>query len=148
MDYQQTTMLEDEPASPNLHTIRGGLVSASYLCEVTGATYRQIDYWCRLGVITPHQPADGSGSQRGFHATQVPPIAAMAQLALMGASADMLRAAYQHLTNLEVHEWRGMLYVTPAGHVTHRMTSPVAIALNLDRTRAACIAWNAIAQVA
>lgn len=148
MAYEQMEMIEDPGVRPNLHAQRGGLVTASYLCEVSGATYRQVDYWCRLGVIAPHQPADGSGTQRGFHASQVPVITCLAQLALMGASSDMLRAVYRHLSATTVAEWRGLLHVSPAGHVGNKLMGPVALTLNLDKTRAACIAWNAVSVVA
>ena len=42
-------------------------VSSRELCELTGASYRQIDYWCREGII--HAVTDdtpGSGKQRRF----------------------------------------------------------------------------------
>lgn len=36
-------------------------------CEIAGITYRQLDYWARLGVITPSiEPAAGSGSSRRY----------------------------------------------------------------------------------
>lgn len=34
--------------------------------EMTGATYRQIDYWCRTGLIPGHRESVGSGRRRRF----------------------------------------------------------------------------------
>lgn len=31
---------------------------------MTGATYRQLDYWCRHGYVTPAEAAAGSGTRR------------------------------------------------------------------------------------
>jgi hypothetical protein len=45
--------------------------SAHEVAELAGVTYRQIDYWCRLGVIYPRQTARGSGSRRRFSEDQV-----------------------------------------------------------------------------
>lgn len=36
-----------------------------------GATYRQVDYWCRTGLLRPVKAAHGSGSQRVFDAREV-----------------------------------------------------------------------------
>lgn len=36
------------------------------VCAVAGITYRQLDWWCRLGKLRPPVAAAGSGSQRLF----------------------------------------------------------------------------------
>lgn len=42
------------------------------LCRRTGATYRQVTYWCSKGVITPvDEPNPGSGYKRKFDETIV-----------------------------------------------------------------------------
>lgn len=42
-------------------------LNAPKLCELTGATYRQIDYWVHLGLILPVGDANpGSGRHRKF----------------------------------------------------------------------------------
>ena len=40
------------------------------LCQLTGASYRQIDYWCRSGYIDC-EPGRGSGTQRSFRPAEV-----------------------------------------------------------------------------
>lgn len=42
-------------------------ISSKELCKLTGATYRQIDYWCSRGYIHPaHGGTPGSGNKRRF----------------------------------------------------------------------------------
>jgi DNA-binding transcriptional MerR regulator len=36
------------------------------MVALTGATYRQIDYWCRKGLIPGHTEPVGSGGRRRF----------------------------------------------------------------------------------
>lgn len=45
---------------------RERLYSSTEACKAAGISYRQLDYWARLGLVTPVQAARGSGSQRRF----------------------------------------------------------------------------------
>lgn len=116
-------------------------VSAPQVCAITGVSYRQLDYWCRLGVITPAVPAVGCGTQRAFDVAQIPVLRCLGQLAASGAGADQLRSAFEALEALPPNEWRGHLYVSPSGRVSTRMQGPVALALNLEHTRAERVAY-------
>lgn len=40
--------------------------SAPQVCETVGITYRQLDYWLRVGLLDPYRNARGSGSRRMF----------------------------------------------------------------------------------
>lgn len=40
--------------------------SAGELCRITGATYRQLDYWVRRGLLVPRYASRGSGDPRSF----------------------------------------------------------------------------------
>jgi len=44
--------------------------STHEVAELTGLTFRQLDYWARLGVIWPEVEARGSGSQRQWSEQQ------------------------------------------------------------------------------
>ena len=49
------------------------MVSTVEVCRLTGATYRQVDWWCRTGRI-PGQPsgaATGSGHRRRWTPDQI-----------------------------------------------------------------------------
>lgn len=43
------------------------LYSSSQACKITGVTYRQLDHWIRIEVITPFQNPKGSGKERRFN---------------------------------------------------------------------------------
>lgn len=144
MNEQAILTDEDLDAAP-IPAVRGGLISANELCEITGVTYRQLDYWVRLGVVRPALPANGSGSQRKFSGPQVPVMRCLGQLAAVGAGADQLRAAFNALSGMTHREWEGRLYVSPGAHVSRKMMGPVALALNLDKTRGDFLAWNCAA---
>ena len=50
-----------------------GTYSTVEVCRITGATYRQLDWWCRTGRI-PGQPsgaATGSGRRRRWTDDQI-----------------------------------------------------------------------------
>lgn len=47
------------------------MYSSREACELADITYRQLDYWCRIGTMTPAVPAQGSGTLRRFTHQQV-----------------------------------------------------------------------------
>ena len=62
-----------------------GSLQSGEVCDLTGASYRQLDYWARSGIITPEATTDkkghgrptGSGSVRWWKRTQLPTIRAL-----------------------------------------------------------------------
>lgn len=62
----------------------GGRVTEGYstldVCELTGASYRQLDYWIRTGAVTPSiATARGSGSRRLFSEADVAGVRAIVE---------------------------------------------------------------------
>lgn len=49
------------------------LTLSADVVALTGATYRQLDYWVRTGVVTPERNPGGAGTghERGFTSAQV-----------------------------------------------------------------------------
>lgn len=125
MSLTETT--QDQPTGP--------ILTANQACDVTGVTYRQLDYWVRLGVVEPAVPAHGSGTQRGFSLKQVAMLRCLGQLSAAGAGARQLQSAWKHLGALDLAQWHDKLYISPGGYVSRKLTGPVALALNLERTR-------------
>jgi hypothetical protein len=62
------------------------LLSTPELCYLTGASYRQIDYWTRTGVLTPAVPATGQGSERGWSEASIAPCRALVALSIASGS--------------------------------------------------------------
>jgi DNA-binding transcriptional MerR regulator len=42
------------------------MMGSAELCKVVGISYRQLDYWCRLGYITCERDGESSGHYRRF----------------------------------------------------------------------------------
>ena len=46
--------------------------SSAQVCELAGISYRQLDYWCRTGMVHPSvQECHGSGTRRRCSAADV-----------------------------------------------------------------------------
>jgi DNA-binding transcriptional MerR regulator len=56
-------------------------IGSKALSDKTGATYRQIDYWCRIGLISPiGKSTPGSGYYRQFDEEVVPRVALIVRM--------------------------------------------------------------------
>lgn len=61
-----------------MNTVR---ITSREVCERVGVTYRQLDYWCRVGLVAPTQPAHGQGSRRLFGPADVERVRRVAAIA-------------------------------------------------------------------
>lgn len=68
-----------------------GWATSVDLMRLTGATYRQVDYWSRVGYLRPPEPTPGSGAQRVFSPTEVQ--VAYLMVALTNAGVEVGAAA-------------------------------------------------------
>lgn len=66
---------------------------SSQVCEITGVTYRQLDYWVRTGIVAPSIccGGQGSGTQRRWSAADVVRVAAVARLLAEGYTLQAAR---------------------------------------------------------
>jgi hypothetical protein len=62
------------------------IVGAPALAAAVGATARQVDYWTRLGWITPDNPNAGSGINTIYPPAAVDHARAMARLVAVGVN--------------------------------------------------------------
>lgn len=79
--------------SPAKRLRTGGHVTSPEAVELTGATYRQIDYWVRTGKVGRHLRGLGSGARRRYHATDIEVLSALAQLSALGCRDDRMATA-------------------------------------------------------
>lgn len=89
-------------------------LSTPNVCDVAGASYRQLDYWARIGLLVPDTPARGSGSQRRYTLRQA--MAARAVVVICearGGHVHRLAPLVDYLSALD--EWRGAVVVGEAG---------------------------------
>lgn len=74
-------------------------------CNVTGITYRQLDYWARTQLVTPQiRGAEGSGTQRLYSFRDILMLKVVKKLLDAGVSLRQIRAAIEHLRQRGVHD--------------------------------------------
>lgn len=64
------------------------------MCQLAQVTYRQLDYWTRVGLIEPLVAASGSGSRRRWSADELTKVrrVRLASLLSCGTLQDALDA--------------------------------------------------------
>ena len=68
-------------------------VSATVAVAVTGASYRQIDWWARQGIVVPVVAASGSGSRRCYSRDDLVKLAAAVRMREAGLALDAVSEA-------------------------------------------------------
>lgn len=94
------------------------LYPTSMLCELSGATFRQADYWCRERTLPMTRRANGKGTQRAFNRDQIVVARVLRHLAELGAQAPALSATARDLL-YSSRSWAEHIIVTPDGRVRH-----------------------------
>lgn len=93
--HGQVIEADDRPKCPRCLERQAAPV-VDEMCAVTGATYRQIDYWVRQGLLIPGNPAPGTGGYRIWPPGEIAVGRQMVQLMAAGLS---LRAAHHAARN-------------------------------------------------
>lgn len=91
--------------------------SSAEVCRVAGVTYRQLDGWCRHGVVAPSVPARGTGSCRRFSGRDLLIVEAVARMSALGAEYSALRALSVALRAADLEALPIACFVTTAGRV-------------------------------
>lgn len=66
--------------------------TTAQVVALSGCTYRQIDYWCRSGLITSHELSDlGSGRQRAWTVVDLLEAVIIGRLAHAGIDISLIR---------------------------------------------------------
>ncbi len=85
-------------------------LSANELARRAGVTYRQLDYWCRIGLLP--DTARGSGSARRFDASDFAVVCRLRALLDAGVSLQSARRVVSYLRDPEGCRY---LYVDAVG---------------------------------
>lgn len=64
-------------------------ISTDVVAKESGATYRQLDYWVREGLISPVKQKGGIGYPRGWDRDQIPEIAFLRRVQSAFSSSKM-----------------------------------------------------------
>jgi DNA-binding transcriptional MerR regulator len=74
-------------------------------CKAAGITYRQLDYWARIGFVEPTvRGATGSGTQRLYGFSDIVVLRIVKRLLDSGVSLQQIRAAVAHLRQRGVED--------------------------------------------
>lgn len=88
-----------------------GLTTSVQVCKVAGISYRQLDYWCRTGLLQSCTSDDGSGSARLFEDREVLIAIALGALSEyeISPSSEMARRVIDHVGD---HGLSGVVFST------------------------------------
>lgn len=93
--------------------------STAAAAQLAGVSYRQADYYCRLGVLDPENNLAGSGAgkARMWTAEDVAALRVCGRLAELGAGTDVMALAIAKLRLYPLVMWGGEVWVTTDGEV-------------------------------
>jgi DNA-binding transcriptional MerR regulator len=93
-------------------------------CQITGITYRQLDYWARTNLVAPSiRGASGSGSQRLYSFKDILVLKVVKRLLDTGVSLQNIRVAVEHLRRRGVHDLARITLFSD-GTTVYECTSP------------------------
>lgn len=93
-------------------------------CQISGITYRQLDYWARTGLVVPSiRTAAGSGSQRLYSFKDVLVLKVVKRLLDAGISLQNIRSAVEYLRGRGVRDLAGITLFSD-GSTVYECTSP------------------------
>jgi len=103
------------------------------VCRMARVSFRQVDYWTRIGLIAPDTPARGSGSQRRFTGAQARDVAMVGRLRELGVGLDAIEEVLALLRSTT----EGALVVIAPGFV--RVVEPLDVASAITEAAGAAI---------
>ena len=96
------------------------------VARMVGATYRQLDYWCRTGLLTPDGDAAGSGSRRRWSDRDVLEAALIVALLDVGLVHDGVRVVLPWLRQIPTDDLVAGVVVLGRAR-SHLATSPMEL---------------------
>ena len=103
-----------------------GHVNSHAFAEMTGLTYRQVDYWTRQDILIPDTPATGSGTFREWSAGEIRIAKVLKQLSDLGMSWERMQVVAQYLRDrlrfFPYAAW-AIVELTPINTLTVRVTT-------------------------
>lgn len=80
--------------------------STRQVCDAAGISYRQLDYWARLGLVRPSiSDASGSGSRRRWSSHDLAVVRTVAAVAGHGVPLNRLGQLVGFLEDLPLQQW-------------------------------------------
>lgn len=92
--------------------------STAQVAELTGLTYRQVDYYDRRGMFSPsHAKSSGPGSRRVYSSEDVDRGRLVAALRILGAPFEVIARVLEQLP-AHADDWQPFLFIGPTGELT------------------------------
>ena len=88
------------------------------MCDITGLTYRQLNYMVDTGIITPSVRGMGSGTKHRWSLADVRLVRLAAVLMAHGADRATLIPALAEAADLTDEAWSARVLVTLGGRIT------------------------------
>lgn len=102
--------------APQRLALEGGY-SSTDLARLAGLTFRQLDYYDRLGILSPsRRRARGSGSRRRYSKADLGRARFVAALRGLGAPTPVIARALGQLVP-EPAAWPPIVYISPTGEL-------------------------------
>lgn len=113
------------------------LYSTAQIAELTGLTYRQVDYYDRRGMFSPsHASARGNGTRRVYSAGDVDRGRLVAALRLLGAPFEVIARVLEQLP-AHADDWPSFLFIGCDGELHEfRPPGPAWWGVQTSRVRA------------
>lgn len=94
-------------------------ITSDDVCDAVGCTYRQLDYWIRLGLVEclGNTARNGSGSQRAYSHREVRVISVIARLYELGATQHVVSNVAPIVRSFTAEEWHGSIVVRRSGAI-------------------------------
>lgn len=111
--------------------------STAQVAELTGLTYRQIDYYDRRGMFSPSlAPARGNGTRRVYSADDVDRGRLVAALRALGATFEVIARVLEQLPARSA-DWPSFLFIGCDGELSElRPPGPAWWGVQTSRVRA------------
>ena len=101
---------------PNAKTIPAGCISSTDLATRAGLSYRQLDYWTRVGYLTPINPDQGCGTVRYYPRSEVPAATLIGRLVSAGLTPQVARLHARELLDTGTTQIAGFTIHLPEEH--------------------------------
>ena len=80
--------------------------STTEVCALAGCSFRQLDYWCRIGLVRPSIAAGkGSGNRRAFSAHDAAVVRVISVIAGRTLPLNRLGHLAEFLDDLPLQQW-------------------------------------------
>lgn len=109
-----------------METLLGRTFTGPELAEAAGLTYRRVDYYTRVGLLSPIvRGTAGPGSRRTFDERDLARVKLIGALRDLGAEIPVVAKALDTL-DPDPREWPEFFFVTPDGTVRRGFPLPAS----------------------